>query len=145
MRSWTIHISLISLFLAATLVAACSTSPTQMRSTQTGRIADVRIGDSLNPKEIEVRHGDEVRFVNARSAPIKVEFVESLKDSIACQNGFVTSRFSEEGRNINITTIKPDKYASLCFLSPGVYHYTARMESPVAGGEKNLAGQVRVE
>lgn len=132
--------------VTAALIAGCSASPTERRWTQTGRIYDIQFGDSINPKEIDVRPGDEVRFINARSSPIKIEFIDRLsKEGIACENGFVGSRFTSEGRDLNMTTIKPNKYASLCFTMPGRYRYTARMTAPVAGGERNETGFVFVD
>jgi plastocyanin len=110
----------------------------------TGRIHDIQISDRINPEEIQVHIGDEVRWVNARSAPVKIVFIDPLKENVSCQNGFVTGRFSREARATSITTIDANQFASLCFSAPGLYRYTARMESPLPGGEKNEPGTVRV-
>lgn len=132
------------LAVAAAFAAGCSAAPTERTSTMTGRIHDIHISDRINPEEIQVHIGDEVRWVNARSAPIKVVFIDPLKEYVSCQNGFVTGRFSQDARATNITTIDANEFASLCFSAPGLYRYTARMESPLPGGEKNESGTVRV-
>jgi hypothetical protein len=35
--------------------------------TRTGRIADVKVGEALEPVQVETRVGDEVRWINTRS------------------------------------------------------------------------------
>ncbi len=118
-------------------------------STRTGKIHDVRIGQDLNPKQVSVRVGDEVRWINSRSAPVKIVFVDSLSDKLVCQNSFRSGRlmsmFSDEAGKLNVTTIEPNEYASLCFASSGSYVYNVRMESTAAGGEANTSGTVLVE
>lgn len=130
------------------VVMACSSGPDLKQSTRTGTIADIKIGEQLSPQRLEVRRGDEIRWINSRSAPIDIVFVDSLKDRISCQNGFVTGgltgMFSEDATKASVTTIEPDNYASLCFASPGTYTYNARMKAVVPGSEKNLTGTVSV-
>ncbi|MGH7233387.1 MAG: hypothetical protein ACREJU_18805 [Nitrospiraceae bacterium] len=134
----------VYVLIGVLFIGGCSTSATP-KSTQTGKIYDIKIGDSINPKLLEVRPGDEVRWVNGRGSPIKIVFIDDLKDRISCENGFVNGMFSWAARNLNVTTVKANHYASLCFLSPGRYRYTARMEAPVPGGEKNESGSVLVD
>jgi plastocyanin len=123
--------------LLTTIAAGCSTGKDLAQSTRTGKIFDVRIGESLSPKEIEVRLGDEVRWVNARNGSVRIVFVDSLQDKLACQKNFKTKT--------NTANISANDYASLCFMAPGAYTYNARMESPAPGGEVNAAGRVLVE
>ena len=119
------------------------------QSTQTGKIRDIHIGESIDPKELQVRVGDEVRFINGRSAPVQVVFINLFDDQISCQNKFKSSGFSglfsKEARKINTTTIKANEYASLCFATQGTYGYNARMESTTPGGEMNSMGRIFVD
>lgn len=123
-------------------MAGCQTSPLTSEKrdlatfTRTGAIHDIRIGEAITPTALTVRPGDEVRWVNGRSASGQIVFTESLRDRVSCQNKF-------SGRDS--TKVDPNEYVSLCFSVPGTYKYIARMGSPVPGGEMNLSGIVVVQ
>ena len=143
--------SRVSYWVALTclVLTSCSTGKDLPQSTRTGNIHDVKISDVLRPKELQVRVGDEVRWVNARNGSVKVVFVNPLRDKVSCQNQFIMTSlkgiFSADASGINTTTIDANKYASLCFSSPGAYTYNIRMESPAPGGEMNTSGRILVE
>jgi plastocyanin len=129
------------ILMLALATAGCQTSPLTSenrelaKSSRTGAIHDIRIGEAITPEQLMVKPGDEVRWINGRSASGQIVFTDTLRDRVSCQNRF-TGRDS--------TKIDPNEYVSLCFSSPGTYKYTARMGSPVPGGEKNLSGIVVV-
>lgn len=131
------------------LFVACNTGPSLKHSTRTGNIADIKITERLNPQMLEVKRGDEVRWINSRGESVDIVFVDSLQGRLSCENGFfnggVTGMLSKNATNTNVTTIGPDKYASLCFTTPGTYVYNARMEASVPGSETNLKGTVSVK
>lgn len=133
----------------STLLGACNSGTDLKPSTRTGKISNIMIGEQIKPEEMQVHPGDEVRWVNIRNAPINVVFVDSLKDRLSCQSGFITGgvkgMFSETAPKANTTSIAPNESASLCFMTPGTYVYNARMESTVPGGEKDLRGRVVVQ
>jgi plastocyanin len=128
------HAGILMLML---VMAGCQTSQLTSEKrdlatfTRTGAIHDIRIGETIIPAELTVRLGDEVRWVNGRSASGQLVFTESLRDRVSCQNKF-------SGRDS--TKVNPNEYVSLCFSVPGTYKYIARMGSPVPGGEMNLSG-----
>jgi plastocyanin len=130
------------ILMAVLVTSGCQTNPLTSEKrdlatfTRTGAIHDIRIGESITPTELTVRPGDEVRWVNGRSAGGHIVFTDSLRDRVSCQN-----RFSGK----DSTNVDPNEYVSLCFSSPGTYKYIARMGSPVPGGEKNLSGIVVVQ
>lgn len=130
------------ILMAMLITSGCQTSALTSENrelpqfTRTGAIHDIRIGESITPPELTVRPGDEVRWVNGRSAGGHIVFTDSLRDRVSCQN-----RFSGK----DSTKVDPNEYVSLCFSSPGTYKYIARMGSPVPGGEKNLSGIVVVQ
>jgi len=130
-------------------LAGCASETELWKSTRTGHIHDIKVGDSLSPERFDVRTGDEVRWINTRSAPVKIVFVDPIKDRVSCQKGFqhggLKGLFSDDASAIEVTTIEPNQYASLCFSAPGSYTYNARMEANTAGGEANLAGKIFVE
>ncbi len=146
MRNWIQSIAVVTICLG---LIACSSTPELKHSTRTGKIHDIRVGEQLQPQQLEVHLGDEVRWINSRSAPIDVAFVDDIKDRLSCQNGFVTGGFfkgifSENAPVARITTIQPNEYASLCFAAAGEYMYNTRMQSVTPGGEKNFRGNVLV-
>lgn len=132
----------IGILMVALCLAGCQTN-TPLSSekrglakfTRTGAIHDIRIGEAVAPEQLAVKPGDEVRWVNTRSASGQIVFTDSLKDKVSCHNKF---------SGMDSTKVEPNDYVSLCFASPGTYKYIARMGSPVPGGEKNLSGIVVV-
>jgi hypothetical protein len=126
----------------------CETGPELAQSTPTDRIADVKVGEALEPVQVEARVGNEVSWINTRSAPVRIVF-DPMGDRVSCQKGFkfggLQGMLSAAAREIGETTIAPNQYASLCFLLPGSYTYNARMVATVAGGEINAIGTVRIE
>ena|SRR3982751_6604581 len=132
----------IGILMVALCLAGCQTSSplsSEKRDlakfTRTGAIHDIRIGEAIAPEQLAVKAGDEVRWVNTRSASGQIVFTDSLKDKVSCHNKF---------SGMDSTKVQPNDYVSLCFSSPGTYKYTARMGSPVPGGEKNLSGSLVV-
>jgi plastocyanin len=118
------------------LGAACSSLPDVSR---TGVIHDIKLVEtSLEPPEITVRPGDEVRWVNYRTKPVRIVFLDRLDEVVSCARGF-------SGSGLNDTTIKAAKAASLCFARPGSFKYNVRIEAEVAGGEIPLTGIVYVQ
>lgn len=73
----------------------------------------VKIADALNPREVEVRLGDEVRWVNARNAAVKILFIDSLREKLACQKNFKVIE--------NMASISVNDYASLCSMVSGAF------------------------
>lgn len=132
---------LISVALLVTAVGCASLSET----TRTGTIHEVRFGERMVPTNLQVRPGDEVRWINARSTSVTVEFLSGALDSISCERGFSTRRLGNiTGTLQESTTIEPNASANLCFENIGTINYNARMESAVAGGQQIERGVIRV-
>ena len=102
---------------------------------RTGAIHDIRIGESITPTDIDVKPGDEVRWIKTLNASGRIVFTEKLRDRVSCQKNF---------SGVDSAKLDANDSVSLCFSSPGTYKYIARMDSPLPGGEKNLSGMVRV-
>jgi plastocyanin len=148
-----LHVS-IRLLAVLALAAGCATSPfgpaarsDMATSTRTGRIHDVKIGETVSPKEIQVRQGDEIRWINLRNGAVRVVFIDPLRDRVSCANNFGGSSKAIASPNQREfeTKIGVNEQASLCLSAPGTYTYTARMESTAPGGEKVETAAVRVE
>jgi plastocyanin len=101
-------------------------------------VHDIKIMEAeLEPAEITVRPGDEVRWVNYRTKPVRIVFLDRLDEALMCGRSF-------SGSGMNDVTIKASKAASLCFGRPGQYKYNARLIAEVAGGEIPQTGMVYV-
>ena len=140
--------------LTLALVVGCNRAPLMERSrtdiptsTRTGAVHDIRIAEALSPKELRVRRGDEVRWINLRTDVVKLVFSDPLKEKILCQDNFSGSAgtFSRAPDSEYQTQIKATDKASLCFREPGSYTYVARMASALPGGEKIETGHIQVE
>jgi plastocyanin len=134
-----------SLMLCVTLLATAGCAAIAGTSgiastTRTGTIHDVSFGERMMPAELWVRPGDEIRWVNKRSTPVTVEFLEDALDNVTCQSGFSNLLRRQQ----EAATIKPNESASLCFGKVGTVSYNARLDSPVAGGQMIESGRIHV-
>jgi hypothetical protein len=126
-------ISLVALLF----LGGCESTPTVTRS---GDVKDIIIGDTLSAGEVVVSPGDEVRWVNKRTAPVRVIFLDLMSDKqFSCKNNF-------GGLMTPSSTAKLDtnEIASACFRDPGYVRYTVRMKSADTTGELNVPGVIKV-
>ena len=108
--------------------------------TRTGDVKDIIIGDNLTSSETAVNTGDEVRWVNKRTQPVRVIFLDAVSDKqLSCKNnlgGWMTpSDTAQLGKN---------ETASACFRDPGYFRYIVRMESAKTTGDINVQGVIKV-
>ena len=118
-------------------VLGCQGTPTVTRS---GDVKDIIIGDNLTITETAVNAGDEVRWVNKRTAPVRIVFLDPVSDKqMSCKNnvgGWMTpSDTAKLGKN---------ETASACFRDPGYFRYIVRMESALTTGDINVQGVIKV-
>jgi hypothetical protein len=101
---------------SALLLAGCESLPT---TTTSGGIHYVHIGERVEPRELRVGAGDEVRWVNERSAPVRLGFLghTDLSD-VSCAKGF-----RRWGGIEDMVNIPPQDYVSLCFSQPRKISY----------------------
>ena len=108
--------------------------------TRTGEVKDIVIGEKLSSGELAVSPGDEVRWINKRTAPVRIVLLDPITDKqLSCKNNF-------GGWMTRSDTAKLDTHetASACFRDPGYVRYTVRMESATPAGELNVPGVVKV-
>lgn len=135
--------SRIVLLGLAALLPACQNFPGLQKSSvpetsRTAIVRDVRINLSeVAPAELKVNVGDEVRFINDRTQPVRLILIEAGK-SIACNRGF-TGMIDQEA------DIAPGGYASFCFDKAGLVKYMVRSQAAVPGGEQVLSAQIQVQ
>ena len=123
--------------VALLFVLGCQGTPTV---TRTGDVKDIIIGDELSSREIAVNTGDEVRWINKRTQPVRVIFLDAVSDKqLSCKNnvgGWMTpSDTAQLGKN---------ETASVCFRDPGYFRYIVRMESAKTTGDINVQGVIKV-
>ena len=118
-------------------VLGCQGTPTVTRS---GDVKDIIVGDNLTSGEVAVSPGDEVRWVNKRTAPVRIVFLDPVSDKqLSCKNNFGGLMTSS-----NTAKLATNETASVCFRDPGYFRYTVRMESAKTTGELNVPGVVKV-
>ncbi|MDO9116563.1 MAG: hypothetical protein Q7U39_01280 [Nitrospira sp.] len=126
----------IGAFASILLAAACAGPMT----TRTGAVHDIRVAEGPEPADLVVNPGDEVRWVNSRTLPLRVDLVNVNSEDVSCQHGF-SNLF---GMYRELATIEPNGTASACFSKAGVVQYNLRMDSALPGGRKIVPGIIRI-
>ena len=119
------------------LVLGCQGMPTVTRS---GDVKDIIIGEKLSSAEVVVSPGDEVRWINKRTAPVRIVFLDQgAHKQLSCKNNFGGLMTPS-----NTAKLAMNESASACFRDPGYFRYTVRMESGLTTGEINVPGVIKV-
>jgi hypothetical protein len=122
---------------ALVFLAGCESTPTVTRS---GDVKDIIIGDNLSSGEVVVSPGDEVRWINKRTAPVRIVLLDPVSGKqFSCKNNFGGLMTPS-----NTAKLATNETASACFRDPGYFRYTVRMESAGMTGEGNVPGVVKV-
>ena len=123
--------------VALLFVLGCQGMPTV---TRTGDVKDIIIGDNLTLSETAVSAGDEVRWINKRTQPVRVIFLDAVLDKqLSCKNnvgGWMTPS--------DTAKLATNQTASVCFRDPGYFRYIVRMESAKTTGDINVQGVIKV-
>jgi plastocyanin len=141
------------LWLGGFVTVGCASQPPFPESSPTGSIVEVKITETLTPKEVIAKRGDELRWVNATGEPVHISFVDPLdNDRISCQKGFVAAGWGYLFRGIAsrpeffvVATVQGNDYASLCFSTAGTYAYTVRSKATEARKAGKIVGTVTIE
>ncbi len=123
-------------FVAGLSVAGCAHPPTS----RSGVVHDIRVAEGPEPADLVVNPGDEVRWVNSRTLPLRIDLVNVKAEDMSCERGF-SNLFGVVRES---ATIKPNESASVCFTKPGVVNYNLRMESALPGGKNIVPGVIRI-
>lgn len=127
-----------SLMLGLIGLSACAmfAPPT----TRTGEIREVKIEEGLAPTIVTAGVGDEVRWVNHRTLPVRIDFLGEDLEEVSCHRGFT----SWTGMKKDSATLGANESASACFSKAGVIIYNVRMDSALPGGKQIVQGEVIV-
>ena len=140
----------ILVWLGVLVTVGCASHPPFPESSLTGRIVEVKVGESITPKEITAKEGDEVRWVNTTSATVDISFEKSLDGIISCQKGFLSEGWGylfggSEPEFLIIARLHSHEHVSLCFSTPGTYTYDVRGDKTATGHAIRRAGTVTIE
>jgi plastocyanin len=136
--------------LGVLVTAGCASHPPFPESSLTGRIVEVKVGESLSPTKITATQGDEVRWINTTRAPVDLSLDKSLDGIVACQKGFLSQGWGylfggSKPDFLVIAKLHGHDHVSLCFSTPGTYTYTVQRDMAPLGAATRLAGTVTIE
>jgi plastocyanin len=110
------------------------------QTSRSGEIHTVKIEQEPHPADLIVNIGDEVRWVNHRTLPVRLDLVGDVHEGLSCERGF--SNFL--GMKTEEATIKPSESVAACFSKVGVIKYNLRMDSALQGGKTITSGTVQI-
>jgi plastocyanin len=144
------RITVLLVRLGILVTVGCASHPPFPESSLTGTVFEVKISESVTPKMVTAKRGDEVRWINATSVPVDIIFAQSQDDLISCQKGFVSAGWgylfgSMKHESLVVATVRTNDSASLCFAIPGMYAYTVRTKTATTGHDMRLAGSITIE
>ena len=118
-------------------MGACESTPTL---TRTGDVENIVIGNTLSAADVSVNPGDQVRWINRRTAPVTIVFLDPVADDrLSCKNNI-----GGWMRRTDTATLDTNESASACFRYVGQVRYTVRMISGFTTGEINVPGVITV-
>ena len=128
--------------LAVLMLGAAAYGCTSLPDTsRTAVVYDVKLEEKLSSDQIRVQPGDEVRWINLRKLPARVDVPNITSDDLSCQRGFTNWM----GSFRETAYLKPNDTAALCFKKAAVINYNVRAETSLGGGMQVLPGKVSVE
>lgn len=101
----------------------------------------VKILDEVKPTTLYVRVGDEIRWLNLQSSPVRVGILNGgWHDDVTCEKGF--KRF---GTMEDLVVIAPQEYVSLCFAKPVTVHYNVWLDAQNFKGSMSRTATIRID
>ena len=144
------HLCTVFVCLGLFMTVACGSQPLP-ESSITGAVSEVTIGEeSLTPKAVTVKPGEEVRWVNTTRGVVDISFLQSLNDFVSCNKGFepptsATFIGTSGNDNLFIADVNSNRHASLCFSLPGTYEYAVKLDEATTGKATRMHGTIRVQ
>ena len=136
--------------LGVLMTMGCASHPLP-ESSVTGGVSEVKIGEnSLTPKAMTVKPGEEVRWVNTTRGVVDISFLQSLNDFVSCNKGFepptsATFVGTSGNDNLFIADVNSNRHASLCFSLPGTYEYAVKLDEATTGKAARMHGTIIVQ
>lgn len=118
------------------LITACQPLPSFSRS---GEVMDIAIRAQLSHPSVYVHAGDEIRWTNTLTTPVRVTLMDYVLDKLSCRSNFRGHFYSGAE-----AALQPNQSAGLCFHAPGTIRYIVRMESALPSGEVSESGLIEI-
>jgi hypothetical protein len=120
----------------ALLFTACQHLPGFSRS---GEVRDIAITERLSAVTTQVNVGDEIRWTNMHSTPVRITVSDYVLDKLSCR-----SKFRGHFNSGADAHLQPNESASLCFAEPGTIRYVVRIQPKLRNGEIVESGHIEV-
>ena len=102
----------------------------------------IQISDLVQPRTVYAKSGEEIRWQNLRTNPVRVGFLtRRLLDELGCMKG-VSAVFGEVS---DLITIEPGESVSLCLLRSGILQYNVWFDPENPKGAISPTATVHVE
>lgn len=133
--------TLVSLVMALWVVSEIVGCSQNVSVQSTGAVRYVHILDEVRPQTLYARVGDEIRWLNLQSGPVRVGILHGAWDGhVACEKGF--KRF---GAMDDVVVIAPQEYVSLCFAKPATIRYNIWMDAKNLKGSMSPTATIRID
>lgn len=121
------------------VLSACGHQPATNSS---ATVHTIQISDLVTPDTLYAKPGEEIRWRNLRSNPVRLGFLTMrLLDELACEKGVATFW----GGMSDLVTIPPGGSMSLCFVRVGVLQYNVWFDAENPKGAISPTASVHVE
>jgi hypothetical protein len=115
----------VGFFLSLCVVCELSGCSVKENVQNTGTVRYVQILDEVKPPTLYARVGDEIRWVNLQSSPVRIGILNGgWHGHVACEKGFGSFGSIEDS-----VVIAPQEYVSLCFGKPATVHYNVWLDA----------------
>src|SRR5512146_2704509 len=116
-----------------------------LRHQETGRagaaVRYVEIRSEVTPRTLYAQVGDEIRWQNLSSDPVRIGILDSKwRDHVVCEKGF--KRF---GSMEDFVIIQPQEYVSLCFSKATTLRYNVWLDARNLKGPMSPTAAVRID
>jgi hypothetical protein len=111
------------------------------RAQRAGTVRYVKILDEVKPTTLYVRVGDEIRWLNLQSCPVRVGILNGgWHGDVTYEKGF--KRF---GTMEDLVVIAPQEYVSLCFAKPATVHYNVWLDAQTFKESMSPTATIRID
>jgi hypothetical protein len=118
------------------MLTACQSLPGFSR---TGTVIEIPINEPLSSAAVGAHAGDEIRWTNKSTTPVRITFTDYVLDKLSCRHNFSGHFYSGAE-----TVLQPDESAGLCFRKPATLRYTVRMDSASPNGDIVESGHLQI-
>ena len=121
------------------MLSACAHQPV---TKDPANVRTIQISEAVTPNVLYAAPGEEVRWTNFRSSPVRLGFLSMrLLDDVGCDHGIRTLF----GAMSDLVTIPPGESVSICFVRRGDLKYNVWLEPDNPRGPITPTATIRVD